>query len=267
MPNRTAKFLSAVIACLGAGVPLTASRSATPAPAADECLLAPKNETPDGSHWYFRIEHPSNRRCWYLREAGDAQTAPSNSSASARPVSPAPDKPMPGSVANARAELRPPRAGIDDRQRSARELRRRQYADIGRGVALAPAIEREFAGCATATARTGQSARRRAGQCGAAAVRRGSARGRGCFNDKTVRLGGDVARRDCRCAVGCGPHRKRGVPGWQQASTQSLRHSARGASSLGSGPGLETQRSAAAFPGVRHPPAEHRRAARTAASR
>jgi hypothetical protein len=113
MPNRTAKFLSAVIACLCAGVPLTASRSATPAPAADECLLAPKNETPDGSHWYFRIEHPSNRRCWYLREEGDAQTAPSNSSASARPVSPAPDKPMPGSVANARAELRSPRAGID----------------------------------------------------------------------------------------------------------------------------------------------------------
>jgi hypothetical protein len=113
MPNRTAKFLSAVIACLCAGVPLTASRSATPAPAADECLLAPKNETPDGSHWYFRIEHPSNRRCWYLREEGDAQTAPSNSSASARPVSPAPDKPMPGSVANARAELRSPRTGID----------------------------------------------------------------------------------------------------------------------------------------------------------
>jgi hypothetical protein len=113
MPNRTAKFLSAIIACLCAGVPLTASRSATPAPAADECLLAPKNETPDGRHWYFRIEHPSNRRCWYLREEGDAQTAPSNSSASARPVSPAPDKPMPGSVANARAELRSPRAGID----------------------------------------------------------------------------------------------------------------------------------------------------------
>jgi len=113
MPTRTAKFLSAVIACLCAGIPLTASQSAMPAPAADECLLAPKNETPDGSHWYYRIEHPSNRHCWYLREEGDAQTAPSNSSASAQPVSPAPAKPMPGSVANARAELRPPRASVD----------------------------------------------------------------------------------------------------------------------------------------------------------
>jgi hypothetical protein len=115
MPNRTAKFLSAVIACLCAGVPLTASQSATPAPAADECLLAPKNETPDGSHWYYRIEHPSNRHCWYLREEGDAhaQTTPSSSSASAQPVSPTPDKALPGSVANARAELRSPRAGVD----------------------------------------------------------------------------------------------------------------------------------------------------------
>ena len=107
MPTRTAKFISAVIAGLCAGIPLAALQGATPAPAADECLLAPKNETPEGSHWYYRIEHPSNRHCWYLREEGDAhaQTAPSNSSAAAQPVAPKLDKPMPGSVANARAEL------------------------------------------------------------------------------------------------------------------------------------------------------------------
>jgi hypothetical protein len=86
---------------------LTASQSATPAPVADDCLTAPKNETPVGSHWYYRIEHPSNRHCWYLREEGDAhaQTAPSSASASAQPVAPKPDRAMPGSVANARAEL------------------------------------------------------------------------------------------------------------------------------------------------------------------
>jgi len=107
MPNRTAKFVSAIVASLCAGIPLAASQSATPASATDECLLAPKNETPDGSHWYYRIEHPSNRHCWYLREEGDAhaQTAPSSSSASVQPVSPKPDRAMPGSVANARAEL------------------------------------------------------------------------------------------------------------------------------------------------------------------
>ena len=114
MPNRTAKFVSAVIAGMCAGIPLTASQGATPAPTADECLLAPRNATPGGGHWHYRIEHPSNRHCWYLREDGaaHAQAAPSNASAStsATPVSPTPDKAMPGSVANARAELRLPRA-------------------------------------------------------------------------------------------------------------------------------------------------------------
>ena len=107
MPNRTGKFISAVIAGLCAGIPLAALQGATPAPAADECLLAPRNETPEGSHWYYRIEHPSNRHCWYLRAEGDAraQTTASNSSAPAPPLSLKPDKPMPGSVANARAEL------------------------------------------------------------------------------------------------------------------------------------------------------------------
>jgi len=107
MPTRTGKFISAVIAGLCAGIPLAASQGASRAPAADECLLAPRAETPEGNHWYYRIEHPSNRHCWYLRGEGDAhaQTAPSNSSVAAQPVAPKPDKPMPGSVANAHAEL------------------------------------------------------------------------------------------------------------------------------------------------------------------
>lgn len=115
MPNRTAKFVSALIASLFAGLPVTASLIATPAPAADECLSAPKGETPEGSHWYYRIEHPSNHHCWYLREEGEAHTqaAPSRSSVTARPVSPKPDTAMPGSVANARAELPSPRASLD----------------------------------------------------------------------------------------------------------------------------------------------------------
>lgn len=105
MPTRTGKIISAVIAGLCAAIPLTSLQGATPAPAADECLLAPKGETPEGSHWYYRIEHHTSRHCWYLREEGDAhaQTAPSNSSASTQP--PKLDKPMPGSVANARAEI------------------------------------------------------------------------------------------------------------------------------------------------------------------
>lgn len=37
---------------------------------ADECLSRPGKTTPKGSHWFYRIERPSQRRCWYLGPAG-----------------------------------------------------------------------------------------------------------------------------------------------------------------------------------------------------
>jgi hypothetical protein len=115
MPNRTAKFVSAVFAGVIAGAPLTATTTSTPARAADECLSAPKGQTPEGGHWYYRIEHPSNRHCWHLREEDDAhaQAAPSNSPAPIKQAAAKPEAAMPGSVANARAELPSPRASLD----------------------------------------------------------------------------------------------------------------------------------------------------------
>ena len=115
MPNRTAKFVPAIVASLMAGVPL-ATVSHAAAQAADNCLASPKDEAPRGSHWYYRIERPSNRHCWYLRAA--TQTAPSNASVDAspsanNPTSPTASMPMSGSVANARAELLSPQGGGD----------------------------------------------------------------------------------------------------------------------------------------------------------
>jgi hypothetical protein len=114
MPNRSAKFISTFIASVFASVPLTVTIAATPAAAADECLSAPKGQTPEGSHWYYRLEHPSNRHCWYLREEGDAhaQAAPANSPAPAKQAAAKPETAMPGAVANARAELTSPRAPL-----------------------------------------------------------------------------------------------------------------------------------------------------------
>jgi len=106
MPNRTAKFVSAVFASLVAGAPLTTtSHGATPA--VDDCLAGPKGQTPEGGHWYYRIEHPSNRHCWYLRGEHDkiAQVAAPNPSALAKPVAPNTTTPMQPSIANAHAEL------------------------------------------------------------------------------------------------------------------------------------------------------------------
>jgi hypothetical protein len=106
MPNRTAKFVSTVFASVLAGFSLTtASHGATPA--ADDCLSAPRGQTPEGNHWYYRIERGTKRHCWYLREEGEklSQSAPSSAAPSAKPIAPKAEPAIRGSVANARAEL------------------------------------------------------------------------------------------------------------------------------------------------------------------
>jgi hypothetical protein len=112
MSNRTAKFASAILASLLAGAPLT-TISHSAARAADDCLSGPKEETPEGSHWYYRIDRATKRHCWYLREEGGKQlqiTAPI-SPPSAKPVSPkaeATHRP----IEDARAEL-PPQTRVE----------------------------------------------------------------------------------------------------------------------------------------------------------
>src|SRR5215471_6472824 len=45
-----------------------------PAPAnslhADDCLAAPNSPAPEGSWWYYRLDWPTQRKCWYLRALG-----------------------------------------------------------------------------------------------------------------------------------------------------------------------------------------------------
>ncbi len=101
MPDRAAKSVAAILVSILAGAPLaTVSFDAA---RADDCLGAPKAETPEGSHWYYRIDHASKRHCWYLRAEGErpAQTAPANSPVASQPVA----APLQRSVANAHAEL------------------------------------------------------------------------------------------------------------------------------------------------------------------
>jgi hypothetical protein len=112
MPDRAAKLVSAIFAGALASAAL-AGMSPNAARAADDCLLAPKAETPDGSHWYYRIERATKRHCWYLRAEGEtlSQTAAPDSSGPAKPVAPIVAAPMQRSVADARAEL-PPQTSI-----------------------------------------------------------------------------------------------------------------------------------------------------------
>jgi hypothetical protein len=65
MSGVPAKFASALFVGIVAGAACTAlpQRAAQAA----ECLTEPKNETPQGQHWYFRIERGTGRHCWYIR--------------------------------------------------------------------------------------------------------------------------------------------------------------------------------------------------------
>ena len=88
MQNRTAKFVSAISASLLAGIALaTVAHSAVPA--ADDCLSGPKGPSPQGSHWYYRIDRASKRHCWYLGEQHEklARVAPQKSAPMPNPVS------------------------------------------------------------------------------------------------------------------------------------------------------------------------------------
>jgi hypothetical protein len=106
MPNRTAKFASAIFAGLLAGAGF-ATISYDTADAADDCLTGPKGETPEGSHWYYRIDRVTKRHCWYLRDEGEklTQAAPPAAASPAKPVAAKTEPTMQRSVADARAEF------------------------------------------------------------------------------------------------------------------------------------------------------------------
>jgi hypothetical protein len=106
MPNRTAKFVSALVASFLAGAPLTTASYGAANPA-DECLSGPKAQTPQGGHWYYRIDRATKRHCWYLADQREplSQTAAPNPPASAKPPPQNAEAATQTSVANAHAEL------------------------------------------------------------------------------------------------------------------------------------------------------------------
>jgi hypothetical protein len=113
MSNRAAKFVTAIFASLLAGAPLTTVSYG----AADDCLSGPKDETPEGSHWYYRIDRATKRHCWYLREqiAAPLQITAPISPPSAKPASPKAEATPQRSIADARAEL-PPQTRVEKQE-------------------------------------------------------------------------------------------------------------------------------------------------------
>jgi hypothetical protein len=114
MSHRAAKFASAILASFLANAALP-SISYSAAPAADDCLSGPKDQTPQGSHWFYRVERGTKRHCWYLKDASDklSQAAPANSAPAANPASPGTETAAQRSIADAHAELPLPQTRFD----------------------------------------------------------------------------------------------------------------------------------------------------------
>lgn len=54
-----------------AAITLLPATAGNAAPAAtDTCLAAPDSTPPEGSHWYFRTDRTTQRKCWYLAAQG-----------------------------------------------------------------------------------------------------------------------------------------------------------------------------------------------------
>jgi hypothetical protein len=123
MPNRSAKSGAALlVSAILAGANFAYVTNVHAQTAVDKCLTAPKATTPEGSHWYYRLERGTKRQCWYLREENDkgaraapqdASTEAASDSAAADPAPPPPRPTVRKTVANARAELTPPQQRVE----------------------------------------------------------------------------------------------------------------------------------------------------------
>ncbi|RXH35742.1 hypothetical protein XH99_08460 [Bradyrhizobium nanningense] len=122
MGNRTAKFVSALVGSIIAGAPLAAVSQNAPsasstANAAADCLASPKGAAPQGQHWHYRLERTTKRQCWYLRAAGDKDSAKAvQATADTPPDSTASPQ---QTVQDARAEYVGPRRGATPKEPNA----------------------------------------------------------------------------------------------------------------------------------------------------
>ena len=79
---RSIAFVVATLPVVGLGIVAPAD-----AVHADDCLAAPNAPSPQGRHWYYRLDWATQRKCWYLR-------APSRHAVSSRSISATGSPPM-----------------------------------------------------------------------------------------------------------------------------------------------------------------------------
>jgi hypothetical protein len=112
MKFRAAKFVVAAIASIVSSANLAAAPDNTEQPA-DTCLTSPRDYTPPGTRWRYRMERGSGRRCWFLKDDtekaaskdSEPATAATEEPAAAPPAPPRKKSATPRSVSNAHAEF------------------------------------------------------------------------------------------------------------------------------------------------------------------
>lgn len=106
MSRRTATVLPSALATLL--LCALAPMSGDPAHAST-CNAAPKPAAPAGSHWYYRTDRDSSRKCWYLASPGQKV----QSAARARPANAGAEPPAPPMTEPAEQLTRPAQLRLD----------------------------------------------------------------------------------------------------------------------------------------------------------
>jgi hypothetical protein len=66
-PKMTMRAVFCVPAIVGGMIGAALALGTNTALAAAECLTEPNHDPPQGSHWFYRVDRATDRRCWYLR--------------------------------------------------------------------------------------------------------------------------------------------------------------------------------------------------------
>jgi hypothetical protein len=70
-PNRHMPKRVTLLVFAGILAEILASSGPGHVAAAADCIGGPGRQAPEGSHWYYRLDRPSHRHCWYLGPQGE----------------------------------------------------------------------------------------------------------------------------------------------------------------------------------------------------
>jgi hypothetical protein len=74
---------------------IAATADATGAARGEDCLAGPNAQSPQGRHWYYRVDRAAHRKCWYLGDLKRHRAAAVQTNTARRRVAPPPEPEAP----------------------------------------------------------------------------------------------------------------------------------------------------------------------------